>query len=79
MVIVPAWTASLKVAVTVEEVATPVAPAAGVRAVMVGGVVSAGGAAAVVKLQLTGIHRVAGSICRAGDAGGVGLGFRQRR
>ena len=30
------------------------APDAGVRAVMVGGVVSAGGAAAVVKLQLTG-------------------------
>ena len=53
MLIVFDWTASLKVAVTVVEVGTPVAPDAGVRAVMVGGVVSAGGADAVVKLQLT--------------------------
>ena len=53
MLIVLDWTGSLKVAVTVVEVATPLAPDAGVRAVMVGGVVSAGGADAVVKLQLT--------------------------
>ena len=53
MVIEDNVTGSLKVAVTSVEVATSVAPDAGVRAVMVGGVLSAGGAAAVVKLQLT--------------------------
>ena len=51
---VPAWSASLNVVVTVVPVATPVAPTAGVRAVTVGGVVSAGGAAAVVNTQVTG-------------------------
>ena len=40
---VPACTASENVAVGATEVATPVAPAAGVDAVTVGGVVSAGG------------------------------------
>lgn len=38
---VDAWTGSLKVAVTVLEVGTPVAFGAGVRAERVGGVVSA--------------------------------------
>ena len=50
---VPDWSGSLKVAVTVLPIETPVAPAAGVRPVTVGGVVSAGGAAAVVKTQIT--------------------------
>ena len=45
------WTASLKVAVTVLLTATFVAEAAGVRAVTVGGVVSAGGAATVLNFH----------------------------
>ena len=52
---VAGWTASLKVAVTAcgwRPRWSP--PAAGVRLVTVGGVVSAGGAAAVVKVQVTG-------------------------
>ena len=61
----PDWTGSLNVAVTVVDVATPVAPAAGVRAVTVGGVVSAGGAAAVVKVQLTGSIVLPAGVCRA--------------
>ena len=47
--IVPAWTASLNVAVRAEPTATAVAPEAGFVAVTVGAVVS--GAAAVVKVH----------------------------
>ena len=45
--------ASENVAVGATEVATPVAPVAGVVAVTVGGVVSGGVPAAVVKVQVT--------------------------
>ena len=46
-----AWSASLKVMVTEADVATFVAPPAGLKLETVGGVVSAGGAAAVVKVD----------------------------
>ena len=51
---VAACTASENVAVGATDVATPVAPAAGVDTVTVGGVVSTGGAAAVVNDHVTG-------------------------